>query len=226
MIAADSYIADLTQFSNTLKQGVRQLVSSVKTEENSGAAAPAVDTNKQTLSPKVGKIVVGAGLCLSVAGFACLGNIVGIVGIAVAGFGVYMSRPRVTQVSQSQPIPANSLKEVADNLYDNLESLYKKDSKAWDDFIESQRLKINLAIKGEGLDLTTQTRLIDSQVSNSVLSFNVMTELGALNSIGRSGDWAKLEAYLPDFVARYVAAIDKAVDQQIEIYERLKAAGQ
>ena len=68
--------------------------------------------------------------------------------------------------------------------------------------------------------------LLDSQISNSVLSFNVMTELGALNSIGRSGDWATLEAYLPDFVSRYVAAIDKAVDQQIEIYERLKAAGQ
>lgn len=223
MIAADSYIADLTQFSNTLKQGVRQLVCSVKTEETAGAAAPAVDTNKQTLSPKVGKIVVGAGLCMSVAGFVYLGN---IVGIAVAGFGFYMSRPLATQVPQSQPIPANYLKEVADNLYDNLESLYKKDSKAWDDFIESQRLKINFAIKGEGLDLTTQTRLIDSQVSNSVLSFNVMTELGALNSIGRSGDWAKLKAYLPDFEARYVAAIDKAVDQQIEIYERLKAAGQ
>ena len=104
-----------------------------------------------------------------------------------------------------------------------MESLYKKDSKAWDDFIESQRQRINLAIKGEGLDLTTQTRLIDSQVSNSVLSFNVMTELGALNSIGRSGDWAKLKAYLPDFEARYVAAIDKSVTEQIKIYERLNS---
>lgn len=63
--------------------------------------------------------------------------------------------------------------------------------------------------------------LLDSQISNSVLSFNVMTELGALNSIGRSGDWAKLKAYLPDFEARYVAAIDNSVSTQIKIYERM-----
>ena len=62
-------------------------------------------------------------------------------------------------------------------------------------------------------------RLLDSQISNTVLKFPVMDELNTLNTIERSN--GSFNVYVSDFLSRYSNMINTAVAEQITIYNKL-----
>jgi hypothetical protein len=83
---------------------------------------------------------------------------------------------------------SRSYGQTANELFKEIERIHKENSTKWSEFIESQRQKLNAEIKSLGLEEALQTKMLDSQISNSVLRFKVIDELSVLNDLGRKGD--------------------------------------
>ena len=117
---------------------------------------------------------------------------------------------------------SRSYGQTANELFKEIERIHKENSTKWSEFIESQRQKLNAEIKSSGLEEALQTKMLDSQISNSVLRFKVIDELSVLNDLGRKGDSKAFEEYKEGFLNRYRAAVKDAKKIQFEIYDKLQ----
>lgn len=117
---------------------------------------------------------------------------------------------------------SRSYGQTANELFKEIERIHKENSTKWSEFIELQRQKLNAEIKSSGLEEALQTKMLDSQISNSVLRFKVIDELSVLNDLGRKGESKAFEEYKEGFFNRYRAAVDDAKKIQFEIYDKLQ----
>lgn len=117
---------------------------------------------------------------------------------------------------------SRSYGQTANELFKEIERIHKENSTKWSEFIELQRQKLNAEIKSSGLEEALQTKMLDSQISNSVLRFKVIDELSVLNDLGRKGESKAFEEYKEGFLNRYRVAVEDAKKIQFEIYDKLQ----
>lgn len=126
----------------------------------------------------------------------------------------------------SAPAAPDITHEEADARMLISEALRAADRRAcddWSDLLNSQRKQLVAEIEAQpGVESIDKVRQSESVMTQSVLSFSLLAEGANLRKADAISTPDGFDRYVNGLAERYAQAVDKALNQQLEIYKRLE----
>ena len=126
----------------------------------------------------------------------------------------------------SAPAAPDTTRQEADARILISEALRAADRRAcddWSDLLNSQRKQLVADIEAQpGVESIDKVRQSESVMMQSVLSFSLLAEGANLRKADAISTPDGFDRYVDGLAERYAQAVDKALNQQLEIYKRLE----
>lgn len=126
----------------------------------------------------------------------------------------------------SAPAAPDTTRQEADARILISEALRAADRRAcddWSDLLNCQRKQLVADIEAQpGVESIDKVRQSESVMMQSVLSFSLLAEGANLRKADAISTPDGFDRYVDGLAERYAQAVDKALNQQLEIYKRLE----
>lgn len=178
-------------------------------------------TSTQSGNNKTAAALIVGGAVILIGGIALSKSLIGVLGgIALAG-GIAMKVAGSKTASTANTPPEPKYYQITNRVYAQLSDIQKHLFTEWKHTVEDNKDKLKNEIQSLSIDSEKKNAAIQAILSTSVLDIPMMTVSSELSAVEKQKSIDAYRQYLQTFKPRCLAAIDKAVDEQKEVYMKL-----
>ncbi len=221
MSVSEKYITILeqrkTEFENYLKESIEGI------ELPEPVIHPTCCDNQRSQSSKISYTLLVAGVLVTTGGMVSGRPLLAGGGIVMAGAGciLYARSNRAEQPLLRQD--AQEYYRISSKVYSTLSSIQKHLFEGWDNCTTAIKTQIKSDINHLNMQEEERSRAIQSILNTSVIDISMLNVSQALGKIEQTGDYAAYKQYLYAFEQDCLKAIQKAFDEQVNIYNNLNS---
>ncbi len=179
--------------------------------------------NQDSSSLKTAKTFLLVGGLGIISGLAFDKMLLVVTGIGAVGVGGMLLRKNNRAEADASQRSTQDYYQVTSKVYGALSSIQKHLFDAWDGCTTTIKSQIKSEINRLNVEDDVKNRAIQSILNTSIIEISMLNVSQALSKIEQMRDYDAYRQYLCSFEQNCLRAIQKAFDEQVNIYNNLKS---